>query len=102
MDNPSRRDLLKSAPILASAASARNAASKSEASAQTPAHGGAPNIVILISDQFRADNLGCMGMNPMELTPNFDAMARRGVLFRSAVVNHPVCAPERATLFTRV
>src|SRR5580658_5377184 len=91
MDNFSRRDLLKSAPLLASAASAQTSATKTQ-----------PNIVILISDQFRADNLGCMGMNPMGLTPNLDAMARRGVLFRSAVVNHPVCAPERACLFTGV
>jgi arylsulfatase A-like enzyme len=100
MHNPTRRDLLKSAPLLASAAAAQNTADQSAPSAQ--ASKSAPNIVILISDQFRADNLGCMGMNPMELTPNFDAMARRGVLFRSAVVNHPVCAPARATLFTGV
>jgi arylsulfatase A-like enzyme len=59
-----------------------------------------PNIVLIISDQFRADNLGCMGVSPMNLTPNLDAMARRGTLFRSALVNQPVCAPARATLFT--
>src|SRR5580698_9001326 len=102
MDNLSRRDLLKRAPILASAVSAETSASESAASAQTSAPKNAPNIVILISDQFRADNLGCMGMNPMELTPNFDAMARRGVLFRSAVVNHPVCSPTSASLFSGV
>jgi arylsulfatase A-like enzyme len=62
--------------------------------------GGQPNIVLIISDQFRADNLGCMGMNPMNLTPNLDAMAKRGTLFRCAMANQPVCAPARATLFT--
>ena len=59
-----------------------------------------PNIVFIISDQFRADALGCMGMNPMNLTPNLDAMARRGVLFRQAISNQPVCAPARACMFT--
>ena len=57
-------------------------------------------MLLIISDQFRADNLGCMGMNPMNLTPNLDAMAKRGTLFRSAFVNQPVCAPARATMFT--
>ncbi len=88
-----RRTLLGAAPA---ALAARSAA------AAPQAQGGAqpPNIMLVISDQFRADNLGCMGMNPMGMTPNLDGLARRGVLFRSAMVNHPVCAPARATLFT--
>ncbi|MEO7144531.1 MAG: sulfatase-like hydrolase/transferase [Bryobacteraceae bacterium] len=61
---------------------------------------GRPNILLVISDQFRADNLGCMGLNPMNLTPNLDRMAGQGVLFRSAIANQPVCAPARATLFS--
>ena len=36
----------------------------------------------------------------MNLTPNLDAMARRGVLFTSAFCNQPVCAPARASMFT--
>lgn len=84
-----RRTLLRSAPLL---------------SAQAPrppaAQGAPPNVLFIISDQFRADNLGCMGANPMGLTPNLDGLARRGVLFRSAMVNHPVCAPARACFFT--
>ncbi len=78
------------APVLAAPAEAQTGA--------TPGH--RPNIVIVISDQFRADVLGCMGLNPMHLTPNLDAMARRGVLFRQAISNQPVCAPARATMFT--
>ncbi|MGA7238710.1 MAG: sulfatase-like hydrolase/transferase [Bryobacteraceae bacterium] len=85
-----RRTLLQSAPLL-SAAQARQTA---------PSRHSQPNIVFVISDQFRADNLGCMGANPMGLTPNLDALARRGVLFRSAIVNHPVCAPARGCFFT--
>src|SRR5581483_8873752 len=64
--------------------------------------GGAarPNIVLIISDQFRWDCIGAMGLNPMNLTPNLDDMARRGVLFTSAFCNQPVCAPARASIFT--
>ena len=85
-----RRDWLGTASIGAATAAGRN----------QPAAAKKPNIVLIISDQFRADNLGCLGMNPMNLTPNLDAMARRGTLFRSACVNQPVCAPARATMFT--
>jgi hypothetical protein len=54
-----------------------------------------PNIIVIISDQFRCDCLGAMGLNPMGLTPNLDQMAAEGVLFRSAFCNQPVCAPAR-------
>ena len=69
------------------------------AAAQT---GGAtkPNIIVIISDQFRGDCIGAMGLNPMGLTPNLDRMAADGVLFRSAFCNQPVCAPARASMFT--
>jgi arylsulfatase A-like enzyme len=59
-----------------------------------------PNVILLISDQFRWDNVGAMGLNPMNLTPNLDRMAGRGVIFQSAICNQPVCAPARASIFT--
>src|SRR5260370_35818508 len=59
-----------------------------------------PNVVLIISDQFRWDCIGAMGLNPMGLTPNLDGMARRGAGFRSAMGNQPVCAPARASIFT--
>jgi arylsulfatase A-like enzyme len=59
-----------------------------------------PNIIIIIADQFRWDAVGAYGLNSMDLTPNLDAMARRGMLFRSHIANQPVCAPSRANLFT--
>lgn len=59
-----------------------------------------PNIVIIISDQFRWDCVGAMGLNPMNLTPNLDRMAQSGVLFRNAFCNQPVCAPARGSIFT--
>jgi arylsulfatase A-like enzyme len=70
-----------------------------QADAQTPPV-SKPNIIFIISDQFRADCIGAMGMNPMGLTPNLDRMATEGVLFRSAFCSQPVCAPARASMFT--
>jgi arylsulfatase A-like enzyme len=88
-----RRDLLAAPGLLSPALAQSNAA-------QTAAGSARPNIIIIISDQFRWDCIGAMGANPMNLTPNMDAMARRGVLFTSAFCNQPVCAPARASIFT--
>ena len=77
-------------------------AALSAASALPQTRDGAakPNIVLIISDQFRHDCVGAMGLNPMNLTPNLDQMASRGVMFRSAFCNQPVCAPARGSIFT--
>ncbi|MGO9896452.1 MAG: sulfatase-like hydrolase/transferase [Bryobacteraceae bacterium] len=85
-----RRALLAGMPAALTAAAA---------SAPTGA-AAKPNIVLVISDQFRADCLGSLGLNPMNLTPNLDGMASRGVVFRSAFANQPVCAPARGSIFT--
>jgi arylsulfatase A-like enzyme len=81
-------------------ASLATATSLAAGTGSAPATKQRPNVLLIISDQFRADNLGCMGLNPMQLTPNLDALARHGTLFSSACANQPVCAPARATLFT--
>ncbi|MBZ5585154.1 MAG: sulfatase-like hydrolase/transferase [Acidobacteriia bacterium] len=90
--SPSRRDLLAAVPAAVSASSA--------ALAQTGGNPARPNIVIVISDQFRWDLVGAMGLNPMNLTPNLDAIAGQGVMFRNAVSAQPVCAPARGSIFT--
>jgi arylsulfatase A-like enzyme len=89
---PSRRQLLKTAPAALAGIAAQTAAA-----APDPAH---PNIVIIFSDQFRADCIGAAGKNPMGLTPNIDEMAGRGTIFTSAISAQPVCAPARASIFT--
>ncbi|HEY7208672.1 MAG TPA: sulfatase-like hydrolase/transferase, partial [Bryobacteraceae bacterium] len=89
-----RRDLFKAtAGMLPMAAMGQNSAQSAERAER-------PNIVLIISDQFRWDCVSAMGLNPMNLTPNLDAMARQGTLFRNAFCNQPVCAPARATIFT--
>jgi arylsulfatase A-like enzyme len=59
-----------------------------------------PNVILVISDQFRWDCLGANGRMPLNLTPNLDAMARRGTNFANSITNQPVCAPSRGCLFT--
>lgn len=58
-----------------------------------------PNILIFMPDQLRADSVGAFG-NSVVQTPNIDALARRGTLFKNAYVNHPVCGPSRVNLMT--
>ena len=59
-----------------------------------------PNVILIISDQFRWDCLGANGRNPVGVTPNLDRMAREGTNFTNAVTTQPVCTPSRACLFT--
>jgi arylsulfatase len=58
-----------------------------------------PNIVCFVTDQQRADHLGCMG-NPDIRTPNIDRLAREGVVFTESFVANVVCMPNRASMFT--
>jgi arylsulfatase A-like enzyme len=62
--------------------------------------GTRPNLILIISDQLRWDCVGAYGLNPLNLTPNIDAMATAGTNFSNAITNQPVCAPSRACLFT--
>lgn len=57
------------------------------------------NFVVFFTDQQRWDTVGVYG-NPLGLTPNLDAMARRGTLFQHAFTPQPLCAPARAAMQT--
>lgn len=58
-----------------------------------------PNILCFVTDQLRADHLGCAG-NPDVKTPHIDALAADGLRFENSYVSNPVCSPNRACLFT--
>ena len=58
-----------------------------------------PNFLLFITDQQRADHLGCYG-NTVNQTPHIDAIAARGTRFDRAYVACPVCMPNRASLMT--
>ena len=59
----------------------------------------AVNFLYFITDQHRADYLGCAG-HPVLKTPNIDRIAGRGSRFDRFHVANPVCMPNRASLMT--
>ena len=58
-----------------------------------------PNIIVFFTDQQRWDTTGVHG-NPLDLTPNFDRMARQGTDAHYAFTCQPVCGPARSCLQT--
>ena len=58
-----------------------------------------PNIVVILMDDLRWDELHCTG-HPFALTPNLDRIAAEGVTFRNAFVTSPLCSPSRACFLT--
>jgi arylsulfatase A-like enzyme len=58
-----------------------------------------PNILLIGVDDLN-DWIGCLGGHPQAITPNFDRLAARGVLFSNAHCQSPVCNPSRASLMT--
>ncbi len=60
----------------------------------------ASNVILLIADDVGVDKIGVYGEHPSPPpTPNIDALAARGVLFRNAYAP-PVCSPSRAAMLT--
>jgi arylsulfatase A-like enzyme len=55
-----------------------------------------PNVVLIVIDDLN-DWVGCLGGHPQASTPNIDGLARRGVLFRNAHTQSPICNPSRAS-----
>ncbi len=58
-----------------------------------------PNIVFVLADDVRWDELGCVG-HPFVRTPGIDRIAAEGALFRNAFVTTPICSPSRASFLT--
>jgi arylsulfatase A-like enzyme len=59
------------------------------------------NIVLLTVDALRADHLGCYGYQK-PTTPNIDALAQEGILFRNAYSSAPVTVPALTTMMNGV
>ena len=58
-----------------------------------------PNIVFILVDDLRWDELGCAG-HPFVKTPNIDRIAGEGARFRNAFMTTPLCSPSRASFLT--
>ena len=57
-----------------------------------------PNLLLLMTDQQRADALGCV--SDWVNTPHLDQLAQEGVRFSNCVTTSPVCIPARLSLAT--
>jgi arylsulfatase A-like enzyme len=88
--NAHRRSFLKSA-----GASALTAAAPAFLRAQS----SRPNVVYILTDEWRAQATGYAG-DPNALTPALDKLAGESVNFVNACSNHPVCSPYRCSLIT--
>jgi len=68
-----------------------------------PSRAERPNIVLIVLDDVGLDNVSAFCSVAPELqppcTPNIDALAARGVLFRQAYAS-PLCSPTRAMILT--
>lgn len=58
-----------------------------------------PNIVFILVDDLRWDELGCAG-HPYLKTPHIDRIAKEGARFLNAFVTTPLCSPSRASFLT--
>src|SRR5688500_451146 len=58
-----------------------------------------PNILFIIFDDWGWQHAGAYGSKWVK-TPNFDRVAREGVLFKNAFTSNPKCSPCRASILT--
>ncbi|HET6428789.1 MAG TPA: sulfatase-like hydrolase/transferase [Phycisphaerae bacterium] len=58
-----------------------------------------PNIVLIMTDQHRADVCAREGY-PLDTTPFMDSLAAEGVWFNRAYTCSPTCAPARVSMLT--
>jgi uncharacterized sulfatase len=58
----------------------------------------ARNVLFIANDDMRPI-LGCYG-DPFAKTPNIDRLARRGVVFRNAACQSPLCGPSRVSFMS--
>jgi arylsulfatase A-like enzyme len=64
-----------------------------------------PNIIYILADDLGYADLGCTGARdvynqPVDVSPNLDAMARDGMRFTHAYANSALCSPTRFALIT--
>lgn len=77
---------------------AREAAPPPVRAAAAPAAVERPNVLLILVDDLKPA-VRAFG-DPIAVTPNLDALARRGTRFDLAYANQAVCAPSRINLMT--
>ena len=63
------------------------------------ADSGRPNILFIILDDWNMGHAGAYGARWVK-TPNFDRVAREGILFNHCYTSSPKCSPSRASMLT--
>jgi arylsulfatase A-like enzyme len=63
------------------------------------AAGARPDVILVLTDQQRADAFGAAGAEDLR-TPVMDRLASEGVRFTHAFAATPQCSPSRAALLT--
>lgn len=86
-----RRNFLKAAALAAASGAA-------PAGGLSPAQ-DKPNVLIIMTDQHRADLMTCAGRDLVP-TPNIDRIAAGGVRFENAYCPYPVCVASRMAMLT--
>ena len=89
----SRREFVKAAGMGVAALATRKITFGTEDSKN------APNIIFILTDDQRYDQMGCAG-HPWVRTPNIDRLAKEGVLFSNAFATTALCSPSRAGFLT--
>lgn len=64
-----------------------------------PGAGSRPNVVLILTDQFRADACKREGF-ALDTTPFLDQLAANGVWFNRAYCASPACVPSRTSMLT--
>lgn len=59
-----------------------------------------PNILIITVDDLTYNSVGAFGCKIPGITPNIDALARRGMRFNRGFINTAVCQPSRQAMLT--
>ena len=117
-DRPTRRQALRAALATAAASAAAGCGARRDPAVAQPAAtrpgaagrlppgpaeplptGRRPNIIYLMTDDQRADSLGCAG-NPVLRTPHVDALAADGVRFTNVFATTAICFSSRITMLT--
>lgn len=69
------------------------------ACAPAPREEPRPNVVVVLVDDLRWDDIRVAG-HPFVETPNIDRVAREGARFLNAFAATPLCSPSRASILT--
>ncbi|MBN2310543.1 MAG: sulfatase-like hydrolase/transferase [Candidatus Hydrogenedentes bacterium] len=103
MSSSQRRTIVNRRAFLADAARAAGGAAlltgALAAGRAYSAPGRKPNVIVIYTDDQGSIDTNLFGANDL-VTPNLDALARRGVRFTQFYAPSPVCSPSRAGLMT--